>query len=217
MPRTCRCCWRSTTSRFAVYCPAHQSRNRRHGHPEQLAITKDVLKPKLRTIRRRIAKNSVSPLWDCLEARWGVILEHSKGVLASKAPMDRHYRTAARELAKLGTSVEADTIVETALAMVVLQSFEPQRFKSDKAFRVQLSRRLRGLTDLNAGLWYDHTTGKMKRAYRELSPKAAVIIAGIITQAFGPAGLRIAQLERMDHEERNYGVSTVRRALEALD
>ncbi|PXW53688.1 hypothetical protein [Chelatococcus asaccharovorans] len=131
--------------------------------------------------------------------------------------MDRHYRTAARELAKLGTSVEADTIVETALAMVVLQSFEPQRFKSDKAFRVQLSRRLRGLTDLNAGLWYDHTTGKMKRAYRELSPKAAVIIAGIITQAFGPAGLRIAQLERMDHEERNYGVSTVRRALEALD
>lgn len=32
MPRTCRCCWRSTTSRFAVYCAAHQARNRRHGH-----------------------------------------------------------------------------------------------------------------------------------------------------------------------------------------
>jgi hypothetical protein len=88
--------------------------------------------------------------------------------------------------------------------MFMMQELEPRRFRNDEAFRVQLTRRVRALANVNAGEFYDHRTNKTRRVYRELPPKAVAVIGHWLVQAFGAAGVRIARLEREDEErERN--------------
>jgi hypothetical protein len=98
----------------------------------------------------------------------------------------------------LADHVEAREVIETALAMYLLESYDPRQFRSDAAFRTQLVRRLRGLTEANAGVWYDRSTGKTKRAYRELPPRSVACMADWLVTAFGVVGIYIARLERMD-------------------
>jgi hypothetical protein len=81
--------------------------------------------------------------------------------------MVRHEVQACDAIVKVAESVEAAAVVETALAMYVMLEMAPRRFLSDDAFRFQLVRRIRGLTEVNAGEWYGHKTGKTKRAYKD--------------------------------------------------
>ena len=53
---------------------------------------------------------------------------------------------------------------------------EPRRFRSDQAFWVQLARRVRGLTDVNFGERWDNARGKVRRCYRELTPRANITL-----------------------------------------
>lgn len=79
---------------------------------------------------------------------------------------------------------------------------EPGAFSSDKAFWVQLSRRVRALTDLNYGERYVHATGGVKRTYRDLSPRASIIFGKWLCDILGIGGLHIARLEKEDAEGR---------------
>jgi hypothetical protein len=116
--------------------------------------------------------------------------------------MPRHERVAAQELQKLADAVAPKEVVETVLAFFVMQEVQPRRFRSDRAFRTQMVRRVRGLTDLNAGSWFDHQTGKTKRAYKELSPRAAAVMAQWLANAFGGAGLHLARLEQIEVDKK---------------
>jgi hypothetical protein len=116
--------------------------------------------------------------------------------------MPRHERIAAEEVLKLSDAVSPREIVETALALFVMQDLEPRRFRSDRAFRIQMVRRVRGLTDLNAGSWFDHQTGKTKRAYKELSPRAAMVLGLWLAEAFGGVGLHLAKLEQTEADKK---------------
>ena len=57
-----------------------------------------------------------------------------------------------------------------------------------------------GVGDVNAGEYFDDKSGKMKRVYRELSPRATTVMGQWVAEALGVAGVRLARLEVQDEE-----------------
>ncbi|KQO74524.1 hypothetical protein ASF20_04575 [Methylobacterium sp. Leaf88] len=207
------------TSRYGAFCQTHRSRSRRHGHPEQESITKADLTPHLKLVRARIARNETSPLWAECEARWNAVLEHARRVLAAFQRGQAGYRPdriAAQEVVQLASNVEPLRVLDTTFAMFLLQDRQPRQFRSDAAFRFQLVRRLRGLTELNAGSWYNHKTGKTHKAYRELTPRAVMVFGQWVADALGGVGLYLAKLEREQEEAKQQQMRSLAGALEAL-
>jgi len=218
--RTCRApgCGARTT-RYGVYCTTHKSRLRRHGHPEQRSITKADLKPYLKLVRKRIEKNADSPLWAQCEARWQAVVVHAQGILAAYRGGQTSYRyerIAAQEVAKLAADVEAREVIETICALYLMQDDQPRRFRSDDAFRFQLARRLRSLTECNCGFWHDHRTGQMKRAYHDIPPKAVALFSQWVGQSIGVIGIHLAKLERDEEEARRQNINAMHEAIAAL-
>lgn len=218
--RTCRApgCG-ARTSRYGQFCSTHRSRSRRHGHPEQRAITKADLTPYVKRVSLRIAKNEDSPVWSECTTRWHTVVDHARGILAhaqqGKAGY-RHERIAAHEVVKLADHVDATEVVKLAISAFLLEDNQPRRFRSDRAFRFQLVRRLRGLTDVNAGSWLNHRTGKTHRAYRDLTPRAVLTFAGWIIEALGGVALYLAKLERQEVEAQQQRSNALVQGLEAL-
>lgn len=218
MNRTCKAtgCANRAASRYGNYCHSHRSRLRRHGALNQNAITKADLKVYRQLVRERIEKNKDKALWDKLKAVWRAVIEDAQAVVErwrKGVPMANYNRVTAFELVKLSNAVEPDEVIETVLAMYLLQDQEPRKIRTDKAFLTQMVRRVRGLTSLNAGTWTDNATGKSKTAYRELSPKAVEGIGKKLATAFGPAGIALAKLERRDHERRMRELTEYHQAL----
>jgi hypothetical protein len=216
--RPCRVagCGASASSRYSALCSTHKARLRRHGAVDQEGITKAHLKPFLRLVQARITKNRESPLWTHLDARWTALADHARSLLAYRGAMPRYERIAAKEVLKLSDAVPPREIVETTLALFIMHELEPRRFKSDKAFRTQLVRRVRGLTDLNAGSWFDNRSGKSKRAYRELSPRAAAVMGKWLAEAFGGVGLHLAKLEQVEADKRQKEQQAIHASLSQL-
>ena len=71
---------------------------------------------------------------------------------------------------------------------LMLEQEEPRRFRSDDGFRFQLARRVRALTDVNQGTWYDHWAQRVKRVYRDTAPKTTACI-GELTDALWSAAV----------------------------
>jgi len=74
--------------------------------------------------------------------------------------MVRYKRLAAYELRRLADHVTPERVIETVLAIYLMQDQDPRRFRSDTVFWTQLVRRVRGLTKANAGVWISPDTGK---------------------------------------------------------
>jgi len=221
MKRTCRVpgCTQETASRYSPYCSVHKARLRRHGAVDQDGITAADLKPYLSKVNARIEKNRDSPAWGQLDGRWLTLVDHANSVIAAYEKgraSPRHEVKAAHEVVKIAGAAQAREVVETALAMFIMQEFEPRRFRSDDAFRVQLVRRVRALANMNAGEFYDHRADKTRRVYREVSPRAVAVMGHWLSEAFGVAGLRLARLERADEERERKERLALHRALEEL-
>ncbi|MDH4981872.1 hypothetical protein [Hyphomicrobium sp. D-2] len=206
-------------SGFSPYCAGHRANLRRHGEPEQKAITKAQVRPYQTLVRARIAKNPHNPAWTALETRWRALVDHAEHVIAEYErgrAGSQVERLVAREIVKLGNTTEPRIVVEVTMAMVMLREFRPCCFRSDHAFWVQLGRRVRGLSDLNFGERYVHATGKVKRCYRELSPRAAVVLGRWLAETLGIGGLYLARLDRAEHEKQNAEQRDLHKALAQL-
>jgi hypothetical protein len=157
----------------------------------------------LNRIPDSIAMNPKSPAWDQLEARWLAVVEHAKGVVAAfhsgKAGV-RYVRKAAEEVIKVAEAATPRDVVETVLAIFVMQELDPRRFRSDLGFRFQLVRRLRALADVNAGQRWDHKSDKVRRVYRQVTPRAVATIGQWLADALGGAGVQLGGLEVRDTE-----------------
>jgi hypothetical protein len=77
----------------------------------------------------------------------------------------------------------------------MLGRYNPGRFRDDRALDFQCVRRVRGLSAVNAGSHWDHKTRRMKRVYRDPSPRSVEVFAGWLRDAYGGAGLQLADLE----------------------
>jgi hypothetical protein len=183
---------------------------------DQKAIKKAQLWPYLKRVQKRIAKNPDSVAWVTLDERWRALTDHARGVLARFATGRagvRYERLAAQEIVKLADDVPPRAVVEVTAAMVLMWEMEPRQFKSDQAFWLQLARRVRGLTDMNYGEGWDNVRQRVRRSYRELTPKASLILGQWLATALGVAGQYMARAERAEVEKQE----SERRALhEAL-
>jgi hypothetical protein len=212
-------CQSEASSPYSRFCANHKANLRRHGDATQTAVTAAHLKPHLAAVRARIKKNKDSPAWGELEGRWLTVVDHARGVITafhSGKAGSRDQRKAAHEVLKIADAAEPWQVMEIVLAMFVMEGHDPRRFRSDTAFRFQLVRRARALADVNAGLRYDHRSGKVRRVYRELTPSAVRIIGQWLADASGGAGVRLAMLEHADAERQKAERRQFHAALAAL-
>jgi hypothetical protein len=205
MYRTCRApgCREQAASRFAAACHAHRTAYRRHGAPDQKAITKAQLSPYLKLVKARVAKNPESIAWVTLDERWRALVDHARGILADYASGragSRFERAAAHVVAKLAEDVKPRDVVEVTAAMVVMQELDPRVFRSDRAFWFQLARRVRALTDRHIGERWDNVRSRVRRCYRELTPRAALILGRWLAETLGIGGVHIARLHLAERQ-----------------
>lgn len=206
-------------TRYGHFCTTHKSRWRRHGDVGQQGVTKEALRPHVAFVRARIAKNAGNPTWDTCDARWLAIVDHAQGILGAAqrgVPGNRNERLAASAVLKLAPHVEPRAVVETVLAMYLMQDQEPRRFRSDAAFHTQLVRRVMRLSEVSAGEWPDPNTGRIRRTYRDFAPGAASVIGQWMADALGLAGLHVAKLERADTESARQSKADFHKALADL-
>jgi hypothetical protein len=162
-----------------------------------------------------MAKNKASPLWAHLDSLWASVVAEARGD-ADRCVGNRYQRNAAREILNIDADSTPREIVVTTLAMFMLWHDMPSRFRSDAAFRLQLARRVRALSGRHIGHWYDHRTGKQKRIYREMTPKAGDIIGQKLSIAFGAVGFRLALLDERDREEARKAKDAIETAIKEL-
>lgn len=212
MPTICRVsgCTKSTSG-YSPLCPAHRSRKRRHGHEEQFTVSKTDLKPFVDKVHDRIAKQPEASLWSVCDQRWDMFTD----TLRDDQPKTIYsfVRSAMKELVRLKRSVSGRSVAVTTIAMYLLQQYEPRRFRSEEAFRAQLVRRVRSLSDASFSQWEGASDGRSRRAMKELEPRAVAYTANLLVELFGPAGVKITQLERRDEDERNKGQAAYGAAL----
>ncbi len=209
----------SPTSRWGVLCNTHKARQRRHGHPLQRGVSKSELAHYFAFVHQRKARNPDNPFWGATRGRWAGLIEHAQEVTKayySGRPMVGWEVKACASIVKIAENVVADVVVETALGMYVMWEMDPRRFLSDEAFRFQLVRRLRGLTEVNAGVWWDHKTGRNKRAYRDLSPRSTQIMGHLLVKTFGLPGVMLSKREAEDLAKGAQHVAELGDAVRAL-
>lgn len=189
------------TSGYSTHCEAHKRTLRRHGHAEQTGVTVHELAPHRKRVEARRAKNPGNPTWALLEARWEALSAHAEATLRayeSGAAAISYERQTAQQLLAIRDAASARDVIDTALAMYAIQVERPARFKSDRAFLFQLSRRVRGLTEVNAGSRWSASEGRMKKTYVEVPPNVLTCLGASLQTAFGIAGLRLAELDKQD-------------------
>lgn len=106
-------------------------------------------------------------------------------------------QTIGARILAIAEAASPDTVVNHALAMVWLWKEEPRAFASDDAFRAQMARRIRLLAPrLSKGTYWNAKLQRVSTVVQELPPKVAVGLGQQLIDLFGPAGIRLAQLER---------------------
>jgi hypothetical protein len=155
-------------------------------------------------------------VWAKLEERWGQLVDHARRLAAQTGAMDKYERRAAHEIIKLGEKVEPRKVINTILAMCLMEDFSPRRFRSDQAFRFQLVRRVRSLTDMNVGTYWDNEAQRVKRVYKVPPIRTTAILGQWLVQVVGGVAGRLAQLERADEEKQRNEAVAYRQAVEEL-
>ncbi|OCC02394.1 hypothetical protein BA190_24015 [Labrys sp. WJW] len=182
------------------FCNGHQATYRRHGAPNQKGISTVDLRPYLKLVDQRVAKNHESPLWAALDGRWHDLTVAAREIAERSQAQPRWQREAARAVIKLAEGAEARDIVRVILAMYIMEGSERRRFVDDRAFQFQLVRRVRLLSEVNVGRYHNHATGKTKRVYRDLAPRIVLCLAKWLAEFFGSAGVWMAKLEKDQNE-----------------
>ena len=154
-----------------------------------------------------------------MDNRWRVLVQQAQDIIAhfeSGKAGNEYELMAAREVVKLAPEVSPRDVVEVVGAMIMMRIMEPRCFKSDAALWMQLARRVRGLTDLHVGERWDHTRQRLRRRYRELSPKAALFLGHWLATALGIAGQGLAKAEQAERDSRANESRELKEALSKL-
>ena len=177
------------------------------------------LAPYRKRVKHRMVKNKSNKAWAILAQRWNAVIDAAKAAeaeICNGTPFASYNRDAYSELIKLANEVPVETLIETVLAMFLMQEEQPRRFMSDVAFDAQLARRARALTDSNAGTYWDDKAKKTKRVYRDITPRTLAAMARHLKTAFGVAGLYVARLEQQEQEQAQNERAALTQALESL-
>lgn len=211
-------CAQPASSAYSKFCNSHRSRVRRQGDPLQRGIRKADLRPYDRLVRERIAANTESPVWGKFEVRWAALVRDAKSRVAAYeggAARPRQTIQAAREVIRIADAAQPREVVIAVAAMTLMHSLAPIYFASDNGFDAQLVKRVRGLTRNNSTAYRDGT-GRVRRVYHELPPRAAAVLAGWLRQTLGILGMHLARLEREEAQSKRKEDQELSDALIAL-
>lgn len=188
---------------FTTLCDAHRERDRRHGDPLQEGIRAAHLAPFIRALRSRQKLRPDALAWAALERRWEGLVQACRATVKlyeAGVPANRWQVEAAGEVVKIADQATAEAAWQVAVAMVMMREAEPRRFQSDRAFRVQLGRRTRQLALSSRATYWDPKRGRFKGVYRDLSPRAAVLVGDMLAEVFCVAGLFFFQQDKAEAE-----------------
>lgn len=112
--RTCRVprCGLPAASAYSHYCRRHKSTLRRQGATQQTSIRKSELRPYLKAVSDRVARNPESPLWPELERIWDGIASDARAT-SERRVGNRYERLAAREVLNIAADAAPHDIVRT--------------------------------------------------------------------------------------------------------
>lgn len=207
------------TSQYGKLCSAHRNHQRRHGDPLQIPVTKQDLKPYLRLIQERRKRNTDSPLWGMIDSRWLSVVDNAQQSLRlarSGKAGNRHGRLAAAAIEQLSQTSDRTEIADTAMAMFILQEFEPRRFVSDRAFWHQLARRTIRVGDIHSGSRIDHSSNRMRLIYRDAPAEVTLALGKLFVDVFGMAGSLLAKKEIEEAKRRRNEIEDIAQAVREL-
>lgn len=186
---------------YSRFCGPHRHRNCRHGDPLQSTVTTARLQPYVLAIRRYVERSGGDEMWNDLEALYDGLVRRARGIVAdyrAGRPSFRQEVAAAGDLITITAEAPARRCIETVAAMVLMQEQDARAFRSDRAFWMQVSRRVRGLASRHA-VKYLGRDGRTHRVYRDANPLAAVTLGRWLCEAVGLLGIgaaRAAEAER---------------------
>jgi hypothetical protein len=194
---------------LAIYCFAHEKANRRHGHPEATAVLQRELKPHMKRVEARLARNPDADLTVFFD-RWKAVVKCANDILAEERAGkagNRHAKEAARLVSRIDTDLKEAPdglmpILKTVCTLHIMAYYEPRRFKSDRAFDFAVVRKIAALTDTSVGSWFNHRDNRVHRVQHDLHPRTVDILARWIRNAIGVLGVQFARLEERDEERR---------------
>jgi hypothetical protein len=196
-----------STAGYSPYCNNHKRAKERHGDPLQTGVEASELQMYRRRIATRAKTNKANPVFEMVTANWKAAVAHSRAFFAKDSPVgqgatyNRIDALTYDQLIKLSDQSEVSDIFNVIAAMYLMQQETPHRFRSDDAFRFQMVRRVRRLSEINAGSFFNPKTGKTVRVYRDLPPRVTVRLGRVLVQVFGHLALRLAMLEAADIEK----------------
>jgi hypothetical protein len=170
-------------------------------------------------VEDRIAKNASSGAWNLMDQRWDALVRDATSRIASYQSGHaavRYNIKAAEEIVRLADGVPSRDIVVTVAAMFLMHAQSPGMFRNDQAFDVQLVRRVRGLMAADAPTYQDPRSGKLRRVYSELTPKAAIVMADWLRITLGVLGIRLARLEEEERRQQDAAEADLGGALMGL-
>lgn len=186
---------------WTTLCNHHRLRQRRHGDATQQPIRATHIAPYLQALKRRQAIRPDAPAWAALEGRWNGLVKACQAtvtVYATGQPMNCLTVEAAGEIVKVAEGTTAEAAWRTAVAMWLLREADPRLFPTEQSFKVQMGRRVRHLVETNRGRWWNPATGSYKLAFRDPSPRAAVLVGEWLAEAFGVAGDHFARMDKAE-------------------
>lgn len=203
---------------YGHHCNKHRARERRHGHPEQEGVTVADLRRQTKLLGEWLARRgNAEAIRDRFRANWKAVVQHAQGELLAMRgnPFRAYERGAYEDIRKVAGEVNPDEVAMTCVAMGFMWQDQPRRFRSDKAFWVQMGRRFRTLTDHHVASRWDNEAGRVKRVYRDPSAGQAEFLGRLLSTAFAPLGFKIKEIKELEYGANQNRMKAALDALEA--
>lgn len=200
-------------------CEKHKKAAKRNGDPLQSSIRPIQLKPYLRMVDARRARNPDSPLWETLEDRWRALVEFSLEQIRlrdSGHAYSVHLYEAAKQVHMVSGSATPAKVVGVVLALHLMEQFDRSRFQSDRSFAFQLVRAVRRLGPQAIGTRWCQAEKRSKGFYRDTAPRTTEVLAAWLRDAFGGAGAQLAALEYEAEAKRHEEAQAIYQAVRRL-
>jgi hypothetical protein len=209
---------RRAATRYSPHCEHHRTHARRHGHAEQLPLRAHEIEEHRAAVRAFMARHPKEEGWAIIGRRWKAVLAEAQGEIDARESghaTARHHYESAKALQRLAGRVEYETLLETALALLLHLEANPGRYRSDDAFRFQFARIMRRLAPITAtGTAWDEARGRVRKTYRDWSPRLIRSFANRLLDAFGAAGIGLARRLKAAEARRQ---EEARRLADSLD
>ncbi|WP_141690390.1 MULTISPECIES: hypothetical protein [unclassified Ensifer] len=129
--------------------------------------------------------------------RWAAVVEEAREVSADYIDRGKAMPTwkarAARTVLGLAEDATSRELLVTVASMYLLRESRPARFRSDRAFSFQVTRRCRNMTTVSRGSWFDEASGQVRHCYATPPENEVLALGGWLNEAFGTLALALAR------------------------